>query len=240
MTMELFYWALTLRGRRSENEDAVQVTGREPLADEQIEEGRVPLDTDGVIAAIADGVGGGPDGRLAARTGLATLCERRIDGNEPQALEEALQRANTAVMSLAGPRGNPASTVGGLSFSSNRILAFNLGDTRVYALNDGKPSVLSVDHRSTFDRRSITRFWGGQLAQSTPHIREVPFDVGDFLVCSDGLYAFLRTEDLSMPQRPAPATGLRAIVELAIAQGSTDNVSLAYCSIRRAAVASAT
>jgi serine/threonine protein phosphatase PrpC len=229
--MKLHQWAITRRGRRDENQDAIQFTGEAPVAEEAVCSSALELSCDGVIAAIADGVGGSPDGRLAARTGLRDLCSAPIAQNSRVALERAISAANEQVMALASSMGRPASTLAGISFGAERFLAFNVGDTRVYSYGDDRLKLLTIDHKSTLDGRSITRYLGGSLGQATPHIYELPAEPADFLICSDGFYAFLASEDLLLPRRLDPAKALNALSELAISNGSHDNLSAVFCSI---------
>lgn len=229
--MKLHQWAVTHCGRRIENEDAVQTTGRPVLREQQVCKLEVDIQDDGIVVAIADGVGGQPEGRIAARSGLKELCRAPIPHNERIALERAIASANASVLALAGPSSRPASTLAGISFGAHQFLVFNIGDTRVYSLGSERPALLSVDHRSTLDGRSITRFLGGSSAQATPQIRELPPEATDFLICSDGFYAFLKTEDLSLLRTADPAYALPALVEMALANGSHDNLSAVYCSI---------
>jgi serine/threonine protein phosphatase PrpC len=229
--MKLNQWAVTRRGRRNENQDAIQTTGHPPLSEEQVCSFQRDIDRDGIVVAVADGVGGQPGGRLASRTGLEELCRAPIAYNGRVALERAIALANERVVALAGPNGRPASTLAGISFGVDRFIAFNIGDTRVYSFHNNRPALLSVDHRSTVDARSITRFLGGSSAQATPQVREVPPETSAFLICSDGFYDFLKTDDLSLPRKLNPSDALQILVEMALANGSHDNLSAVYCSI---------
>src|SRR4051812_28513594 len=109
--MKLHQWAVTHCGRRAENEDAVQTTGQPPLVEEQVCNLQMDIEADGIVVAIADGVGGQPGGRIAARTGLEELCHAPIRHNERAALEQAIASANESVRALAGPGFKPASTL---------------------------------------------------------------------------------------------------------------------------------
>src|SRR3546814_4059059 len=82
--------------------------------------------------------------------------------------------------------GGPATTVAGLSCSRDFALIFNVGDSRVYRLDGTNARIMSVDHLSRTDGRSITRFLGGHAAQASPHIVAVQAPRAHrYLICSE-------------------------------------------------------
>jgi len=52
-----------------------------------------------------------------------------------------------------------------------------------------------------------------------------------YLICSDGLYTFVRPADLLLPVEIDPATALTTLVELAMGNGSQDNILAIFCQI---------
>src|SRR3546814_9519038 len=126
--------------------------------------------------------------------------------------------------------GGPSTTVAGLSCSRDFALIFNVGDSRVYRLDGTNARIMSVDHLSRTYGRSITRFLGGHAAQASPHIVAVQAPRAHrYLICSDGLYAFVRPADLLLPAELDPTTALTALVSLAMDNGSQDNISAIFC-----------
>jgi len=148
------------------------------------------------------------------------------------ALRETLRQAQDLVRDEGAARGGPVTTIAGVSCSRARAIIFNAGDSRVYRLDADRPQLMSVDHLSRTDGRSVTRFLGGHLAQATPHIIVVEEPRAHrYLICSDGLYGFVRSTDLLLPAEVDPTTALTTLIGLAMANGSQDNISAIFCQI---------
>ena len=190
----------------------------------------VPLGANGLVCAVADGVGGRPGGHWAAHTVVACLAETLVAGNTIQAVSAVLAAANERLTGGRGRGPGPATTVAGISCSMEQIVVFNIGDSRVYELNGSGAHLLSVDHRSRTDARSITRFLGGSSAHAIPQITNAgPPSARNFLICSDGFHSFLRESDFSLFLELDPAQALKALVEMSLDGGSNDNLSAIFC-----------
>ena len=145
---------------------------------------------------------------------------------------EALREVQNCIYDEGAARGRPVTTIAGVSFSRARAIIFNVGDSRVYRFDGDGTQLMSIDHLSRTDGRSVTRFLGGHLAQATPHIAAVENPRSHrFLICSDGLYGFVRPTDLTLPIEIDPATALTTLVELAMENGSQDNISAVFCRV---------
>ncbi|MEV0537601.1 PP2C family serine/threonine-protein phosphatase [Kitasatospora sp. NPDC050463] len=198
------------------------------------------------VVAVADGLGGHPGGEIAS-----ALVARRLaalgpglDGEE--AVREALQSCNRAVYAAAGDDPGLAAmgtTVAGVVLLSEQVVAFNVGDSRVYRVTEDGLRRVSVDDSPppAPGRRTtsvITQSLGGSLGPTSvePHVRAMPLAVGDrYLVCSDGLTDPVPEEELSAlltrPSAEGPQrTDGRAVFELwqaAIEAGGPDNITVA-------------
>jgi hypothetical protein len=104
----------------------------------------------------------------------------------------------------------------------------HVGDTRAYRLRGDRLACLTVDHvRDGGAERSST------LVRALGVETEVPLDYASqpvalhdrFLLCSDGVHAFLPAEAMAdvLRERSASEDSARALVAAALAAGSTDN-----------------
>jgi protein phosphatase len=144
---------------------------------------------------------------LAVGEVLRLLDER--DGATPleTAIEEAIHAANEAIYSRAEvdfQLNGMGTTLAGLVTEGQRVLVFNVGDSRCYRLRKRKLEQISQDHslveeqvrmgRITHEeallsplRNVITRALGTQPSVD-PDLFELEAEAGDiFLLCSDGL-----------------------------------------------------
>ncbi|WP_226697660.1 PP2C family protein-serine/threonine phosphatase [Qipengyuania flava] len=185
----------------------------------------------GTVIALADGVGGGPNGRQAAEIALESICSTQwnnSDGKFP--ISTAISNANRAVCRLASSRGRPATTLAAIFADSLAITGINVGDSRIYDVTDVVPKIVTRDHRSTVNRRAITRFLGGSPAQAVPHSVKL-WRGRNYLICSDGLFEFLPTSTLRLDPTVEPEIAISRLISRALAAGSDDNISGVYCTV---------
>ena len=160
---------------------------------------------------MCDGMGGAAAGEVASSLAvgevLRLLDER--DGATPleTAVAEAVRDANEAIYSRAEvdfQLNGMGTTLAGLVTEGQRVLVFNVGDSRCYRLRKRKLEQISQDHslveeqvrmgRITHEeallsplRNVITRALGTQPSVD-PDLFELEAEAGDiFLLCSDGL-----------------------------------------------------
>jgi len=120
-----------------------------------------------------------------------------------------------------------------------------MGDSRVYLLRKGKIEQLTVDHsiaQALVEAKTITaaearnhryknvlwKYLGSQEVGEGPEVKVVPLQVGDrFLLCTDGLTGVVSDEQLAsfLKDRPDPQECADGLGQLALDQGSRDNIS---------------
>ena len=101
------------------------------------------------LLVVADGVGGGPSGDFASRAVVNTLYDIFRDREVSQeAVVDSIQRANDFIYQSAQSmdRKGMASTVVVGWRSGSRVSCFNVGDSRIYHVRDGKIKQLTRDH----------------------------------------------------------------------------------------------
>jgi serine/threonine protein phosphatase PrpC len=210
-------------GRRSDNQDFAAAALESP--------GRMT----GVVAAVADGVGGAKGGRVAAE-----LCVRGfIDGYLGQS--EALSVRQTAAHALecvnrwihAQGHADPAlegmaCTFTGVVLRGRRLHVLHVGDTRLYRLRDGKLAQLTRDHRPEGGGTNLlTRAVGAEEIVRIDYAAEDLQAHDRLLICCDGVHDTLgerRIEDL-LNRRQGPEAAARDLVAQALDAGSEDNVT---------------
>ncbi|MET7378531.1 protein phosphatase 2C domain-containing protein [Streptomyces sp. NPDC005526] len=202
-----------------------------------------PLGTP-LVVAVADGIGGQPGGEVAS-----TLVVRRLAAAGPTLADEddvreTLHACNREVYEAAsGERDGLATmgtTVAGAVLLPGSLLAFNVGDSRVFAApRDGLLQV-SVDDNPPPEpgRRTtslLTQALGGtwRYRAVTPHVKTAPVAPGDrYLICTDGLTD--PVPDDVLDDLLGEYDDGRAAFELwkaAIAAGGPDNITLALVRI---------
>lgn len=212
-----------------------------------------PHNEDSYLAAtpaflVADGMGGHTGG--AAASAAVVRAFEHLAGR-PWAsaadVQSAVARAATEVSAVAGEGPPPGSTLAGVALTEQDghpcWLVFNVGDSRVYLLRDGRLEQVTVDHSRRQElldagappesiqvgRNVITRALGaGQVGAPAVDLWLVPAAAGDrVLVCSDGLSAEV-TEVLLLAVLQSVADPLdasRALLAAALDAGGRDNVT---------------
>jgi len=128
---------------------------------------------------------------------------------------------------------------------SSVMYVAGMGDSRVYQLRGRTITQLTVDHsiaqalveaktisaaeaRTHRYRNVLWKYLGSQEVGEGPDVKVVPIQAGDrFLLCSDGLTGVVPDDQLStfIREKPDVQECAKALAQLAIEQGSRDNVS---------------
>jgi serine/threonine protein phosphatase PrpC len=190
-----------------------------------------------VVAAIADGIGGAKGGRVAAEMAVRGFLDGFCD--LPETME--VRRAGAQILkSLNGwihSQGQRDAKLAGMGCTFTALVLrgrvvhlLHVGDTRAYRLRGDRLVCLTNDHvreSAAGAGRSST------LVRALGVETEVPLDYSSqplarhdrFLLCSDGVHAFLTAEAIAdiLRERSASEDSARAIVAAALQAGSTDN-----------------
>jgi PPM family protein phosphatase len=205
---------------------------------------------DGVVFAVADGMGGVAGGKLASELALDGLGSAlaELPGQWPMAkrLRTAISDANLRIfqkgMVVPELRGL-GTTLTATSIVGSTLVAAHVGDCRLFLLRDGELRQLTKDHswvgeqmqlgllsaesaRRHPRRHLLTRSLGRELilAIDFVNLQVRPGDV--FLQCSDGVHAFIpQTELLEILQENDAEAGCRELIARGLAAGGDDNLS---------------
>jgi PPM family protein phosphatase len=196
-----------------------------------------------LMVAVADGLGGHPAGEYASSVVVAQLARVGAAVTTEAQLREVLEECNRTVYAeaeLDPERTAMGTTVAGVVIGEADVLVFNVGDSRVYAVDDGGVKQLSVDDNEPPARgqtRSpvVTQTLGGSfdLGAIEPHISSRPSAAPSrYLVCSDGLTD--PVDEATIAGIVRDHDGGEAVFELwraAIGAGAPDNVTVALVEI---------
>ncbi|MGB6449732.1 MAG: protein kinase [Steroidobacteraceae bacterium] len=207
-------------GPRSHNEDFV---GAVFAADAQ-------APRRGVAAAIADGIASSKGGRVASETAVRGFLDGFSDFPETVEVRRAAARIVDSLNSWIHSEGhnNPALAGMGCTFTAlvlrGRIVhLLHVGDTRAYRLRGDRLSCLTTDHAR--ETGVLYRALGVESEVRLDYSSQ-PLALHDrFLLCSDGVHAFLTDESITdiLRGRSAPEDSARALVKAALESGGDDN-----------------
>lgn len=176
---------------------------------------------EGLLAVVADGMGGMMDGKVASETALAVLRQEfpLLDrqGDLAVQLRRGVLRAGDAVYERLG--GDGGTTVVACLFYEEQLLYVSVGDSFLYLLRDGELLRLNREHnvenelwlrgirvgsmdpapgRMDIEHSALTAFLGMDGLSELDELRlPLPLHDGDrFLICSDGVGGVLSEETL--------------------------------------------
>lgn len=237
--MKFDAFAISVPGRRSNNEDAI--CARPELG----------------LFVVADGMGGYEGGEIASAIAVDSICElvrrtssdadvtwpyridpaRTVDENE---IIVATRLANERIAARrVGELREMGSTVAVLRLADDRAVIGHVGDSRVYRLRSGALAQLTIDHSlvaqlqaagtpvdpATFAwRHVVTRALGTPTGE--PEVQIDRARAGDvYLLCSDGLSEVLAPDEIIALLDGDAERACRRLVDAAYAAGSRDNIS---------------
>jgi serine/threonine protein phosphatase PrpC len=190
----------------------------------------------GVIAVVADGVGGAKGGRVASEIAVRgfieacreqseTLGIRRIATGAIDAMNRWINAVGHTDPALAGM----ATTFTALVLRGRQAHWLHVGDSRLYRLRDERLTLLTTDHtpgRAGLPH-ALTRAIGAsdtvridyEMAETRQHDR--------YLLCTDGVHGALRDAPIEaiLAARAAPEQTARDLVDAAIARRIGDNAT---------------
>ncbi len=243
MQDKLKYAALSHRGLvRENNEDSFLVH-----ADDE---------TLPAIFIVADGLGGHQNGELASSLAVTFMAEKLADqlGAIDQAerveylLADNLQKTNVKVYlkSLESPENyGMGTTLTTMVLFPERFYLGHIGDTRCYLLRSGVLQKLSKDHTlvqemidsgslaesesENYPNRHVVTQALGAPEYLKPWLLHMERRKNDrYLLCTDGLYGLVDDSviELTMAQAKDPEQACQRLIDLALAAGGNDNVTV--------------
>ena len=212
-------------------------SGRRPTNDDYVAtchgNGAALRDT---LAVIADGMGGGTGGRLAAETTVRGFIDGYLGLPPTLGIDRAAARALTAMNRWVHAQGQRdptrapmATTFTALILRGREAHVVHVGDTRVYRLRDHRLQRLTLDHTHSHPdmRHVLYRAVGLEDTVRADYARHELRPHDRYLLCSDGVHGTLTDRRLQaiLDERATPEEGARRIVESALEAGSHDNAT---------------
>lgn len=253
----LRFAALTDVGRvRERNEDSFLVSDLTPDASPL--SCRIAVGEQGVLLAVADGMGGHADGDVASAMAVSELARAIRKANARPGAERvrrAVEEAHRAVCEAAAGRQGASrmgTTLTAVHLDGEHAHIAQVGDSRAYVVRAGKIAQLTKDQTITqmfidaglldaedralspYPNQLMQALGGGdfpiRVATSTLELRE-----GDlFVLCSDGLTNLVEDAEIETAVReggPFEET-CQTLIDLANLRGGDDNCTVIIAGVR--------
>jgi len=200
------------------------------------------LTSKGIAIALADGISSSGVSQHASEVAIKSFLEDYYCTPESWTVKTAVQRVLKATNSwlYLQTRNSPyryspdkgyVCTFTALVIKSNTAHIFHVGDTRVYRLIDNNLEQITEDHRLWVSKeKSYLRRALGMKEQLELDYHSFTLDIGDlYILATDGVYEFI--DDKFIIETVKKYTGdldkaASLIIEEALQQGSTDNLSI--------------
>ena len=208
--------------------------------------------THGWLFVLADGVGGQARGEVASRVAVECMLSGFLaTPREPltTVLPRLIQRANTKVFETGlstGPAGcSMATTVVACALRYDRAIVSHVGDSRCYLVRHGYAAPVTRDHTFSGEQlrlglvsareaaasrvsHVLSRALGNDMFVSVESSEHQIFKGDVLLLCSDGLYHSVSTEDIARIAGHGLALDLAAqqLVDIAKQRDGSDNISV--------------
>ena len=209
-------------------------------------------DDDKQIYAVCDGMGGeegGEDASITAARGLKQYAEETSHIDSSTRLKNALQNISNTIEANASRKGfRSGTTIAMVVVEEGNLRTVHVGDSRVYGVQDGQFSRMTVDHSevqrlfsmgliteaemSTHPKRhAISQFLGmphEEVLLSPTVSTRIPLKAGNrYLLCSDGLTDMVPDQEIGqiLTRAASAEEAVRRCVSTALQHGGRDNVT---------------
>lgn len=189
-----------------------------------------------LLCAAIDGIGGNPGGNMAAEITRNTMIRHLEDfpvWNLSECLQQAVIDTNNEVIryQLAIPKYREMGcvmNVGIIDIKKHRLYFANIGDTRIYTLQDGQLIQLTQDDAQG---RMVTNYIGKRSVLPGTlfcKVQEVQLKSDSTLLfCTDGLWKMMDKDEISnVLSLPISSEDIcRRLIIKANENGGTDNIT---------------
>lgn len=216
------------------------------------------LTTKGLLAIVADGLGGHLGGEVASKLAVEVISRAyyQEDGDPCAALKKAFKEANRQIYEAAlqdQDLKGMGTTGTALVLLNDLAYAAHVGDSRLYMLRGGEIYLLTEDHSAVMEmvkygiitmeearhhvnKNVILRALGTNSEVEVSTWKEpLPVQTGDyFLLCSDGLYDMVEDEEIKQVvlSLQDPHAACENLIALAKERGGYDNITVGIINIR--------
>ena len=185
-----------------------------------------------LLALVADGVGGSEAGEAATERCIQISQNETVPYDE-NGLISWIDKMNKSVVELKKSV-DCACTLAGIVLGEDSSFIYNLGDSRIYILEQGYLNQLSIDDTASGlsdsadyeDRKEPLMQYIGK-ERVLPHIRQIRNDA-QFLICTDGLTDMVSLDEIEKVF--SERNDIKEIASLLVAKakenGGVDNITL--------------
>jgi PPM family protein phosphatase len=226
---------------REQNEDAVFVSDDHSDA----------VEKNGIMVAVADGMGGYQRGEVASRIAIDTLRAEYYGSDVsptevPLRLKQAFRKANDLIFadgSAEGEQNMMGTTLVAAVIRGPDLTVANVGDSRAYLIRANRLTQISRDHslvaeqvaagamteqeaRESQHRNIITRALGHRQLIDVDIFEIRLLEDDRLLLTTDGLHDYVDEDEMvSVALNRHPDDASRELVNLALQHDSNDNVT---------------
>ncbi len=190
----------------------------------------------GIVAAVADGVGGTSGGRQAAEVAVRGFLDGYYGLPETLGVERAAGRALDAMNRWVCAQGRQdpalqhmATTFSALVLRGRQAHTIHVGDSRIYRFRDDRLTRLTADHTHSHPdlRHVLYRAVGIEDVLRVDYAADGLKLHDRFVLCSDGVHSALSDRAIGaiMAERTSPQESAERLVRDALDAGSRDNVT---------------
>jgi serine/threonine protein kinase len=217
------------KGVKPENQDSLGFSVPSNLA---------LLETKGVACALADGISSSAEGKQASQACITGFIADYFSTPDTWSVKQSGGKVLTAINTWLHGQSSQykdasrglASTFSGMVIKSTTAHLFHVGDSRIYLLREGNLEQITTDHRIRIDadKEYLGRAFGVDYYLDIDY-KSLAVEEGDrFLLTTDGIHDVFDDKQLK-DMLSGGADDLDAlaqkICDLAVAEGSQDNVS---------------
>ena len=208
------------------------------------------------VFAVADGMGGHANGDVASRIVVEEFARLADEGFDPTdasaAVATTLEACQSRIREYAGEARDPGRTPGTTVVAALLAeedgapawLLVNLGDSRIYAVVDGRLRRVSTDHSVVQElvdagqlteaeasehpeRHVITRALGGPRLEPADYFIVPVTEVERLLLCTDGISGLVDDAEIAavLTENPDPRDAADRLVAAALQAGGDDNAT---------------
>ncbi|KGM05978.1 Serine/threonine protein kinase [Methylophaga thiooxydans] len=217
------------KGIKAENQDSIgfSVPGNLAL-----------LETKGIACALADGISSSAEGKQASQACVTGFIADYFSTPDTWSVKQSGGKVLTAINTWLHGQSSQykdasrglASTFSAIVIKSTTAHLFHVGDSRIYLFRDGELEQLTTDHRIRIDAEQeyLGRAFGVDYCLDIDY-KSLTVEEGDrFLLTTDGIHDVISDKQLKLLFKEHDAdldAFSQKICDLAIAEGSKDNVS---------------
>jgi len=223
---------------RQENQDGFFIDG---LSAYNTNHKEIYLETDNknMTIFVADGVGGTQDGKYAVEKIINLFKTENVES-----LDAFLNFSNSRICDDALLEGKQtATTIAGIVIS-DKTTSFNVGDSKVFVINNGyldqkstddtmetlvRESGLDYGYLDAMGKTPLTQCIGNKKEIINVHMSEIDLQ-NDIIICTDGLTDSLNLDEIEeiICQNTDIRIKVKKILEAAYENGCRDNITLIY------------